>query len=52
MASIFNFNNDDDDDVGKIDIDELYEKKQQEDLNRLNTYKKILAKIHNKIKVA
>ena len=53
MASIFNFNNDDDDDdVGKIDIDELYEKKQQDDLNRLNTYKKILAKIHNKIKVA
>jgi len=51
MASIFNFN-DDDDDNNKIDIDELYEKKRQDDLNKLNTYKKILSKIHNKIKIA
>jgi len=50
MASIFNFN-DDDDDTDKINIDELYEKKQQDDLNRLSTYKKILSKIHSKIKI-
>ena len=48
MASIFNFN-DDDDGNGKINIDELYEKKHQDDLNRLSTYKKVLSKIHNKI---
>ena len=34
----------------KINIDELYEKKQQRDLNTLNTYNKILSRIHNKIK--
>ena len=54
MSSIFNFNNNDDDDddhAGKIDIDELYEKKQQDDLNKLTTYKKILAKVHSKIKI-
>lgn len=51
MASIFNFNDDDDDGNGKINIDELYEKKHQDDLNRLSTYKKVLSKIHNKIKL-
>mgnify|MGYP006152336383 CR=1 FL=1 len=51
MSSIFNFNDDDGDgDDAKINIDELYEKKHQDDLTRLNTYKKILSKIHNKIK--
>ena len=34
----------------KINIDELYEKKQQRDLNTLSTYNKILNRIHNKIK--
>ena len=34
----------------KINIDELYEKKQQRDLNTLTTYNKILNRIHNKIK--
>jgi len=34
----------------KINMDELYEKKQLRDLNTLNTYNKILNRIHNKIK--
>ena len=40
----------DDEESYKINIDELYEKKQQRDLNTLNTYNKILTRIHNKIK--
>ena len=40
----------DDDESYKINIDELYEKKQSRDINTLNTYNKILARIHNKIK--
>ena len=51
MSSIFNFNDDDDDGNGKINIDDLYEKKHQDDLNRLSNYKKILSKIHTKIKL-
>jgi hypothetical protein len=34
----------------KINIDELYDKKQNRDLNTLDTYNKILSRIHNKIK--
>jgi hypothetical protein len=34
----------------KINIDELYEKKRQADLNKLNLFKKILNRIHIKIK--
>ena len=40
----------DDEESYKINMDELYEKKQQRDLNTLNTYNKILTRIHNKIK--
>lgn len=40
----------DDEESYKINMDELYEKKQQRDLNTLNTYNKILSRIHNKIK--
>lgn len=35
----------------KLNLDELYEKKQQHDLNTLNIYNKILNRIHSKIKV-
>lgn len=35
----------------KINLDDLYEKKKQQDLNTLNVYNKILSRIHNKIKV-
>jgi len=36
----------------KINLDDLYEKKKQHDLNTLNIYNKILGRIHNKIKLA
>ena len=50
--SLYNFNpkSDDNDSSIKINMDELYIKKQQQDLNVLNTYNKILTRIHNKIK--
>ena len=35
----------------KINLDELYEKKRKYDLNKLEIYNKLLARIHNKIKV-
>lgn len=52
MTSIFNFgNNDDDDDENhKINIDELYDKKKEKDLNKLSIYKKILGRVHVRIK--
>ena len=34
----------------KLNLDELYEKKQQQDLNTLSLYNRILARIHNRIK--
>ena len=34
----------------KLNLDELYEKKQQHDLNTLNIYNKILNRIHSRIK--
>lgn len=36
----------------KINLDDLYEKKKQDDLNTVNSYNKILEKIHHQIKVA
>ena len=35
----------------QINLDELYEKKQQHDINTLNTFNKVLNRIHNKIKI-
>ena len=35
----------------KLNLDELYEKKQQHDLNTLSIYNKILNRIHSRIKV-
>ena len=40
----------DDSNVSKINIDELYEKKQQHDMFTLGSYNKILSRIHNKIR--
>lgn len=50
--TLYNFNNNiDNEDVSlKLNMDELYTKKQQQDLNVLNNYNKILVRIHNKIK--
>ena len=36
----------------RLNIDELYETKQKNDLNRLDIYNKLLIKIHNRVKTA
>ena len=41
-----------DDFSDKLNLDELYERKQKHDLNTLATYNKILARIHARIKIA
>ena len=48
----YNFSNkiDSDENSLKLNIDELYDKKQQQDLNVLKNYNNILLRIHNKIK--
>jgi len=50
--SLYNFNNksDNEDNSLKLNMDELYVKKQQQDLNVMNNYNKILSRVHNKIK--
>lgn len=48
MDTIFTLNDHDISD--KINLDDLYEKKKQQDLNTLNIYNKILSRIHNRIK--
>lgn len=50
MDTIFTLK--DNDNSEKINLDDLYEKKKQHDLNTLNIYNKILGRIHNKIKLA
>jgi hypothetical protein len=49
MANIFTLENIEDFSE-KLNIDELYEKKQQQDLNKLNLYNKLLNRIHVRIK--
>lgn len=48
MDTIFSF--DDNNYSNKINLDELYEKKKEKDLRTLETYNKILYRIHKKIK--
>ena len=54
MASdaLYNFSDkaDNEDASLKVNMDELFVKKQQQDLNVMNNYNKILSRIHNKIK--
>tara|TARA_B100000902_G_scaffold399251_1_gene469257 strand:+ start:858 stop:1469 length:612 start_codon:yes stop_codon:yes gene_type:complete len=51
MDVLYHINrHEDDNNVSKINIDELYEKKQQHDMFTLGSYNKILSRIHNKIK--
>jgi hypothetical protein len=50
MSTIFDYKDDDENDTGKINMDELYEKKHHADLSKLNVYNKILNRIHKKIK--
>jgi len=49
MDTIFTLGDDHDEQI-KLNLDDLYERKQQHDLNTLATYNKILNRIHNKIK--
>ena len=35
----------------KINLDDLYEKKREHDLSKLNIFNKLLGRIHNKIKL-
>jgi len=50
MSNIFLLDNDEPL-INQINIDELYEKKQQRDLIQLKTYNKVLKKVHDKIKI-
>ena len=50
MASIFNLPESAEDVEEKLDLDDLYERKRQADLNNLELFNKILGKIHQKIK--
>lgn len=50
MDTIFTLGDSSDTD-NKINLDELYEKKKQHDLNTISTYNRILNRIHSKIKV-
>ena len=50
MTNIFTLTDNIDDIQEKIDLDDLYEKKRQQDLNNLELFNKILNKIHQKIK--
>jgi hypothetical protein len=49
MDTIFTLGDEHDEQI-KLNLDDLYERKQQHDLNTLATYNKILNRIHNKIK--
>ena len=49
MEHLFSQNNDDDENI-KINMDELYEQKQKKDLHKVETYNKLLSRIHLKIK--
>ena len=49
MSNIFTLENIEDF-TEKINIDELYEKKRQQDLNKLSLFNKLLNRIHVKIK--
>lgn len=51
MTSIFDLDKLDPDDFGeKLDMDELYEKKKTYDMSKLSIYKKLLGRIHVRIK--
>lgn len=50
MDTIFTLGDFDDDEDTKVNLDDLYERKKQHDLNTLRTYNRILNRINNKIK--
>ena len=50
MDTIFTLNDSEDTNTN-LNLDELYEKKQQHDLNTISTYNRILQRIHSRVKV-
>ena len=50
MDNVFN-NKHDVDEINKMNMDDLYERKQQSDLLKLKSYKMVLNRIHTRIKV-
>ena len=50
MDVLFHVNSKNEEMETKINLDDLYERKQQRDLNTLDTYNKILNRIHTRIK--
>lgn len=47
------FSHNDDEDINeKISLDELYDRRHEIEVNRMNIYKKILSRVHTKIKMA
>ena len=53
MDHFFKNNDNYDDDLNfneKVNLDELYDRKREIEINRMNVYRKILRRIHNKIK--
>ena len=51
MDVLYHINRKEDEEaISKINIDELYEKKQQHDMFTLGSYNKVLSRIHNKIR--
>ena len=50
MDILFHVNSKEEEINTKINLDDLYERKQQRDLNTLDTYNKILNRIHTRIK--
>lgn len=51
MDDLFKFSGDNVENVEKINLDDLYQKKQEQDKTKLYTYNKILTRIHEKIKL-
>jgi len=52
MNHFFSNNDDNEDFNEKISLDELYDRKHEIEMNRMNIYKKILVRVHSKIKMA
>jgi hypothetical protein len=51
METVFTLGDADEDINTKINLDELYEKKQQQNLHTISIYNRILSRIHTKIKI-
>ena len=51
MDTIFNMGDDDDNFDERFYMDDLYERKQNRDMSKINIYRKILSQVHKKIKL-